>query len=152
MLFLGLVLLAATGTLTGLLIADNLGGGPDYTVVLLGHDLVRMNSLAIFCAGLALALVFCLSLVMAGEGAKLRRRKTLRLREARKDADAAVAERDALAARVEQQRTENDLPRRNTGNDLPTWDTRNDLPTRTTAPEEPLEQPRKHRTPHAFGS
>ncbi|MDF9813724.1 hypothetical protein [Streptomyces sp. SPB162] len=134
MLFLGLVLLAATGTLTALLIADNLGGGPDYTVALLGHDLVRMNSLAIFCAGLALALVFCLSLAMAGEGAKLRRRKAVRLREARKDADAAVAERDALAARVEQQRTENEPPER------------------TPDPEAPLAQPRKHGTPHAFGS
>ncbi|MCZ4118509.1 hypothetical protein [Streptomyces sp. H39-S7] len=130
MLFLGLVLLAATGTLTGLLIAGNLNGGPDYTVVLLGHDLVRMNSLSIFCAGLALALIFCLSLVMAGEGAVLRRRKAVRLREARKDADAAVAERDALAARVERQRTGNDHP------------------ARTSAPEMPQQQPRKH----AFGS
>ncbi|MCM2419880.1 hypothetical protein [Streptomyces sp. RKAG293] len=134
MLFLGLVLLAATGTLTGLLIAGNLGGGPDYTVALLGHDLITMNSLSIFCAGLALALVACLSLLMAGEGAALRRRKAVRLREARNDADAAVAERDALAARVERQRTEDDHP------------------ARTSAPEMPLQQPRKHRAPHAFGS
>lgn len=134
MLFLGLVLLAATGTLTGLLIAGNLGGGPDYTVALLGHDLITMNSLSIFCAGLALALVGCLSLLMAGEGAALRRRKAVRLKEARNDAAAAAAERDALAARVEQQRTDNEHPGR------------------TSAPEMPLQQPRKHRAPHALGS
>lgn len=141
MLFLGLVLLAATGTLTGLLIADNLSGGPDYTVSLLGHELLVMNSLSIFCAGLALALLFCLSLAMAGEGAALRRRKAVRLREARHEADAAAAERDALAARVERQLTDDDHP------------------ARTSAPEMPLRQPdgmrdrmSKHRTPHAFGS
>lgn len=139
MLFLGLVLLAATGTLTGLLIAGNLGGGPDYTVALLGHDLITMNSLSIFCAGLALALVGCLSLLMAGEGAALRRRKAVRLREARNEADAAVAERDALAARVERQHVERQR-------------TEDDHPTRTSAPEMPLQQPRKHRAPHAFGS
>ncbi|MEU3458560.1 hypothetical protein ABZ721_01210 [Streptomyces sp. NPDC006733] len=151
MLFLGLVLLAATGTLTALLIADNLGGGPDYTVALLGHDLVRMNSLAIFCAGLALALVFCLSLAMVGEGAVLRRRKAVRLREARKDADAAVAERDALAAKVERQRAET-ARRTPAPTPAPTAAPTASTPAPAAVPDKPLHQPRTQRAPHAFGS
>ncbi|MEU9791331.1 hypothetical protein AB0E27_12015 [Streptomyces sparsogenes] len=61
MLFLGLLLLAAAGAFTGLLIADNLGG-PEYTVSVLGQDIATMNSLAVFCSGLALALLFCVGL------------------------------------------------------------------------------------------
>ncbi|WP_223243049.1 hypothetical protein, partial [Streptomyces sp. CBMA123] len=64
MLLLGLLLLAASGAFTGLLIADNLGGGPEYQVTILGNDLVKLDSLGIFLAGLALALVFCLGLAM----------------------------------------------------------------------------------------
>jgi hypothetical protein len=62
MLLLGLLLLAATGTFTGLVIADNLSGGPEYTVSVLGQDIATMSTLAVFCAGLALALIFCLGL------------------------------------------------------------------------------------------
>ncbi|MFE5189864.1 hypothetical protein [Streptomyces sp. NPDC056628] len=62
MLFLGLLLLAATAAFTGLLIADNLSGGPEYTVSVLGQEIATMNTLAIFCSGLALALLFCLAL------------------------------------------------------------------------------------------
>ncbi|MFJ4670693.1 hypothetical protein [Kitasatospora purpeofusca] len=58
MLLFGLLLVAVTGAFTGLLIAGNLSGGPEYQVVLLGHDLVTLNSLGIFLAGLALALLF----------------------------------------------------------------------------------------------
>jgi hypothetical protein len=64
MLFIGLLLLSATGAFTGLAIADNLSGGPEYTVSVL----VTMNTLAIFCSGLALALIFCLGLAMAMRG------------------------------------------------------------------------------------
>jgi hypothetical protein len=64
MLILGLLLLAATGAFTGLVIADNLSGGPEYTVSVLGQDIATMNMLAVFCSGLALALIFCLGLVM----------------------------------------------------------------------------------------
>lgn len=73
MLFLGLLLLAASGVFTGLVIADNLSGGPEYSVSVLGQDLATMNTLAVFCSGLALALVFCLGLVLARSGATHRR-------------------------------------------------------------------------------
>ncbi|MBT2422529.1 hypothetical protein J7F01_31390 [Streptomyces sp. ISL-22] len=65
MLLFGLLLLVATGVFTGLVIADNLSGGPEYTVSVLGQDIATMNTLAVFCSGLALALLFCLGLVMA---------------------------------------------------------------------------------------
>lgn len=69
MLFLGLLLLAATGAFTGLLIADNLSGGPEYSVSVFDQGIATMNTLAVFCAGLALALLFCLGLAMAKRGA-----------------------------------------------------------------------------------
>lgn len=62
MLILGVLLLAAVGAFTGLLIADNLSGGPEYTVSVLGQDIATLNTLAVFCSGLALALLFCLGL------------------------------------------------------------------------------------------
>jgi hypothetical protein len=89
MLFLGLLLLAATAAFTGLAISDNLGGGPHYTVSVLGNDIATMNTLAIFCAGLALALIFSLGLWMAAGGA-MRRSRRVKTRH----------ERDALAARL----------------------------------------------------
>ncbi|MGV9249169.1 hypothetical protein [Streptomyces sp. NPDC003710] len=65
MLFLGLFLLAATAAFTGLAIAGNLSGGPDYTVSVLDNPIVTMSTLAIFASGLALALLFCLGLATA---------------------------------------------------------------------------------------
>ncbi|MFE4977342.1 hypothetical protein ACFRAR_35195 [Kitasatospora sp. NPDC056651] len=64
MLLLGLLLMAASGAFVGLLIADNLSGGPDYQATILGTDLVTLNSLSVFLAGVALGLIFCLGLVM----------------------------------------------------------------------------------------
>lgn len=78
MLLLGLLLMAASGAFVGLLIADNLSGGPDYQVAILGNDLVVMNSLSIFLAGVALALIFCLGLAMM----RLSRRAPRRARPA----------------------------------------------------------------------
>jgi hypothetical protein len=95
MLFLGLLLLAATAAFTGLAISDNLGGGPHYTVSVLGNDIATMNTLAIFCAGLALALIFSLGLWMSSAGALHRRSRSIRMR----------AERDALAARLTERET-----------------------------------------------
>ena len=60
MLILGLLLLACTAAFTGFVLADNLNGGPDYNVTVLGHHIATMDPLAIFCAGLALALIFSL--------------------------------------------------------------------------------------------
>lgn len=73
MLFLSLLLLAATGAFTGLVIADNLSGGPEYTVSVLGQEVATMNTLAVFCAGLALALIFCLALAATVNSAARRR-------------------------------------------------------------------------------
>ncbi|MEU6089732.1 hypothetical protein ABZ865_23565 [Streptomyces sp. NPDC047085] len=67
MRLLGLLLLAATGAFTGLVIADNLSGGPQYGVSVLGQHIATLGPLAVFCAGLALALMFCLGMaIMAG--------------------------------------------------------------------------------------
>ncbi|MFF2078537.1 hypothetical protein ACFVXG_27745 [Kitasatospora sp. NPDC058162] len=64
MLLLGLLLMAASGAFAGLLIADNLSGGPEYQVTILGNGLATLDSLGIFLAGLGLALVFCLGLAL----------------------------------------------------------------------------------------
>ncbi|MFF7457024.1 hypothetical protein [Kitasatospora sp. NPDC008115] len=78
MLLFGLLLVAATAAFTGLLIADNLSGGPEYQVTILGNDLVTLNSLGVFLAGLALALLFCLGLALAGAARKARTRPARR--------------------------------------------------------------------------
>lgn len=74
MRFLGMLLLAATAAFTGLAIADNLGGGPHYTVSMLGQTIGTMNALAIFCAGLTLALIVALGLATAVSAATHRPR------------------------------------------------------------------------------
>jgi hypothetical protein len=101
MLLLGLVLLAATGAFTGLLISENWAGGPDYTVTMFNHTLGTLNSLQIFLAAIALTLVFCLGLAMAGWGARYARRRRVTRRATLREAQRTRAERDALAARLE---------------------------------------------------
>ncbi|MER7705763.1 hypothetical protein ABTX81_23075 [Kitasatospora sp. NPDC097605] len=91
MLLFGLLLVAATAAFTGLLIADNLSGGPEYQVTILGQDLVKLSSLGIFLAGLALALLFCLGLALAG-AARRARTRPLR-RTTRRERRAAVGTR-----------------------------------------------------------
>ncbi|MFF4353157.1 hypothetical protein [Streptomyces sp. NPDC001530] len=81
MLLIGLLLLAATGAFTALAIADNLSGGPEYTVSVLDHDIATMNALAVFSSGLALALLFCLGLVAAVNGATHRHHRKPRAYE-----------------------------------------------------------------------
>ena len=102
MFLLGLILLGATGAFTGLLIADNLSGGPEYTVTILGNDIATMSVLGIFLAGLALALIFCLGALLAfGGGARMRRHAGERHR-AHAETRQAIAERDALQERLDQ--------------------------------------------------
>lgn len=101
MLLLGLVLLAATAAFTGLLIADNLSGGPHYTVMVGGDSIATLNVLGVFLAGIALALVFCLGLAMMSGGLARHRRRRAELHSARREAAAVAAERDELAARVD---------------------------------------------------
>lgn len=75
MLLLGLLLMAGAGAFTGLLIADNLAGGPHYTVSVLGHDIATMNTLGAFLTGVALTLLFGLGLLLLlSAGARRRRR------------------------------------------------------------------------------
>lgn len=83
MLLIGLLLLAVTGAFTGLVIADNLPGGPEDTVSVLGNEITTMNTLAIFCSGLALALIFCLGLAMTMRGSAHRRHRNPRARRTR---------------------------------------------------------------------
>ena len=101
MLILGLLLLACTAAFVGLVIADNLGGGAVHDVTVLGHHIASMNGLAIFCAGLALALLFGLGLMLTMAGVAMRRRRTRRLGTARTDVAAIARERDELAARLD---------------------------------------------------
>ncbi|MGW0765821.1 hypothetical protein [Streptomyces sp. NPDC002676] len=68
MRFLGLLLLVATGAFTVLAIVGNLSGGPDYAVSVLGHHIATLSPLGVFCSGLALALIFCLGLVVMAAG------------------------------------------------------------------------------------
>lgn len=75
MILLGLLLLAVTGAFTGLLIADNLSGGPDYSVTVLGNHIATMNSLAVFLAGIALTLIFGLGIVLVTGGTAVRKRR-----------------------------------------------------------------------------
>ncbi|MFJ4095709.1 hypothetical protein ACIPYS_29310 [Kitasatospora sp. NPDC089913] len=97
MLLFGILLFAAAGAFTGLLIADNLDGGPEYQVTVLGHDLVTLNSLGVFLAGLALALLFCLGLLLAGAGRSLRRARAVK--HGRHAAPAAVRPEERTAER-----------------------------------------------------
>lgn len=103
MLILGLLLLACTAAFVGLAISDNISGGPHYDVTVLGQHIATMNGLALFCAGLALALIFGLGCLMAMTGGLMHRRKARRYRAVRHDAAATARERDALAARLEGQ-------------------------------------------------
>lgn len=102
MLILGLLILACTGAFTGLVLADNLSGGPDYRVTVLGEHIATMNTLAVFCAGLALALLFGLGCLMVLAAEASRRRKRRQLVDVRRKERATARERDALAARLEE--------------------------------------------------
>jgi hypothetical protein len=104
MLILGLLLLAATGAFTGLLISENWAGGPDYTVTMFGNTLGTLNSLEIFISGIVLTLIFCIGVAMAAGGAKYARRRGVARAVAAREAEQARAERDALAARLEGER------------------------------------------------
>jgi hypothetical protein len=101
MLILGLLLLVCTAAFVGIAISDNFGGGAEHNVTLLGHHVATMNGVEIFCAGLALALIFCLAVLMTLAGTAMRHRRGRKLRIARRDADAIARERDELAARLD---------------------------------------------------
>ncbi|MFD7729314.1 hypothetical protein ACFV6F_02860 [Kitasatospora phosalacinea] len=88
MLLLGILLFAASGAFAGLLIADNLGGGPETGVTVLGHQIATMSTLGAFLAGLALALLFCAGLALMAGGLRWHRRhRTPATRTATRTAD-----------------------------------------------------------------
>lgn len=101
MLLLGLLILACTAAFTGLVLSDNLPGGPDYNVTVLGNDIATMNTLAIFCAGLALALLFAVGVALMTGGLTHGRRTSRKLAAARREAVETARQRDDLAARLE---------------------------------------------------
>jgi hypothetical protein len=98
MFLLGLLLAACAGAFAALLIAYNTSGGPEYTVSIFGTDMVTLDSLAIFCSGLALGLIFSLGLALMGGKARLSRARRNRERRA---VDRATLERDTATAREE---------------------------------------------------
>ncbi|WP_037913151.1 hypothetical protein [Actinacidiphila yeochonensis] len=152
MLLLGLLLLACTAAFTGIAIADNLSGGPDYTVTLLGQHVATMNGLALFCAGLGLALVFGLGCLMAVTGGALSRRKHRQYRAVRRDAAAVARERDELAARLDGQDRASAAP--DTGGDPLT--ARTDYRKGSEGADDAgstraRTRPRAHRARHLFG-
>ncbi|MFF9850640.1 hypothetical protein [Streptomyces litmocidini] len=110
MLFLlGLLLLGATGAFIGLLVSENTGG-PDQTVVMLDNRIATMNGLAIFLAGMALAVIVGLACAMMAAGAaRARRRRTLG-RRAHEPAESRSRprERDPYEERDAAPRTEDD--------------------------------------------
>lgn len=94
MLLLGLLLLAGAGAFAGLLISGNRAGGPDYTVMMLGHKLGTLNTLGAFVAGIVVTLVFFLGLAIVADGFR-RARRTRRLSAAAPVTVPAVTRRSA---------------------------------------------------------
>ncbi|MFD3335632.1 hypothetical protein ACFWV1_23695 [Streptomyces sp. NPDC058700] len=81
MLLIGLLLLVAAGVFTGLLIADNTSGGPEYEATVLDRTVGTVDTLGAFLAGVGVTLVFCLALAMIFAG--MARRRRARARESR---------------------------------------------------------------------
>ncbi|MFJ8043259.1 hypothetical protein ACIRBX_22470 [Kitasatospora sp. NPDC096147] len=97
MVLLGLLLLGAVAAFTGLVIADNLDGGPSYTVTVLGNDIATMNSLSIFLAGIALTLLFGIALLLLLTGGMRARRRSRERAALAAAASRAAAETPPIA-------------------------------------------------------
>ncbi|MET7300557.1 hypothetical protein [Embleya sp. NPDC005575] len=78
MIVIGLLLATVCAAFAALLVAYNTSGGPEYTVSMFDQDMVTLNTLAAFLAGLALALLFCaaLALIVTGMRMRMRRRRS----------------------------------------------------------------------------
>ncbi|WP_201261174.1 hypothetical protein [Embleya scabrispora] len=74
-IIIGLFIAAASVAFAALLVAYNTSGGPEYTVSMFDTDMVTLDTLAAFLAGLALALLFCAALAMAMTGMRARARR-----------------------------------------------------------------------------
>ncbi|WP_063759019.1 hypothetical protein [Streptomyces globisporus] len=94
MLFLlGLLLLGATGAFIGLVISEN-PGGPEQTVMMLDNRIATVNGLAIFLAGMALAVIVGLACAMMAAGAARARRRRTPGRRAHEPAEPRPRPRD----------------------------------------------------------
>ncbi|MEU0398801.1 hypothetical protein ABZ318_00840 [Streptomyces sp. NPDC006197] len=109
MLFLlGLLLLGATGAFIGLVISENTGG-PDQTVMMLDNRIATMNGLAIFLAGMALAVIVGLACAMMAAGAaRARRRRALGHRAHEPAESRSLRGRDPYDERDAEPRTDDD--------------------------------------------
>jgi len=144
MLLLGLVLLGATGAFAGLLIAYNTSG-PDYTVTMFNNTLGTLNSRQAFLAGIALALVFCLSLAITIGGARLQRRRRVARAAVRREAASARAQRDELAARLKADEALDDSSMTTVGSDA------SSQPAMVPENGSMSNTPKSRRMPHVFG-
>ncbi len=72
MLFLlGVLLAGGAGAFTGLLTASNTGGAPKCTPEIFGQSLPpTLNTLGVFCSGVALGLILCAGLWLIVGGGK----------------------------------------------------------------------------------
>jgi hypothetical protein len=110
LLLLGLLLMAGAAAFVGLLIAYNSGGGPDYTVNLLGSHPFTTSTLGAFAGGLALALIFGLGLFAAMSGGLLSRRHGKQRHALRHERRQLRAERDIMANRLQETGHEEHIP------------------------------------------
>jgi hypothetical protein len=107
MLILGLLLVLASVAAAVLLMAYNATGGPEQMIVLFGRDLVSVNPLQAFVAGIVVALVFCLGLWLVVSSGRRARAARADYRAVRREARAAARERDQLAGQLERERAAN---------------------------------------------
>ena|SRR6266496_3635338 len=78
MIIIGMLIVAAAGSLAGLLIAGNLSAGPTLTLHLLGRSLPALDPVAVLCAGLGLGFAFWLGMwIMTAAVADRRRHPRL---------------------------------------------------------------------------
>lgn len=100
MLLVGVLLVLAGGTLTGLLVAFNHAGGAQVAVTLFGHTLTHASPLETFAAGFAVATVVVVGCWLAASGVGRMRDRQAYVR----DVEDRAAERDRLARELKQER------------------------------------------------
>jgi hypothetical protein len=69
---LGVLLARGASAFTGVVIAYDTSGGPTYTPEIFGQSLPTLNTMGVFCAGLALAFIFCTGLWLISGGRRRR--------------------------------------------------------------------------------
>ncbi|MDI2129658.1 hypothetical protein [Yinghuangia seranimata] len=102
MLLLGVLLLMATVAFTALVISDNHTGLPDYRVSLFGKGFATMNTLEVFLAGIAIALLLAVAVMLTASGSMVAWRRQAKLRAARTEVRRATEERDELRTRLDE--------------------------------------------------